>query len=136
MKSVLLGIVLLAAVTVTPCYAGGLLSIRLVESTKGGDGQNAAGLEDVVDILNRSLASANYRLVDTCTVQLPANSEATIGAYTLKCSGTQKNLVVTVLRHGKEVVKTANIPLQAGKPFILGGFREKNSVLLLVFMVK
>lgn len=136
MKPILVGIVLLSVVLSVPCLAGNELSIRLVEAVQGGDEQSGAGLEDVIGILKRSLASANYRLVDSCVIQLPASAEKTLGAYTIKCSGTQKNLTVIVLRSGREVVKTSNIPLQGTKPFILGGLPGKSSVMLLVFLVK
>jgi len=136
MRPILFGIVLLWIVLTVPCYAGNELSVRLVEAVQGADEQSSAGLEDVIGILKRSLASANYRLVDSCIIQLPASAEQTLGSYTIKCSGTQKNLAVTVLRHGKEVLKTANIPLQGTKPFILGGLPGKSGVMLLVFLVK
>ena len=138
MKTRMLVAILFALVLVVPAFAGNQLSIRLVEVNyiggSGGEEGVGVGLEDVIDILKRNLASANYRLVDSCVVALPADETRTIGEYTLKCSGTRRNLAVTVLRFGKQVLRTANVPVQPDKPFIIGGLPGKLGPMLLVFV--
>lgn len=137
MKATLIGTLLLAVFLSAPSFAGDQLSIRLVEAKFGGDDrQSGPGLEDVIDILKRSLASANYHLVDSCVVTLPADGTQTLGEYTLKYSGTRKSLSVTVLRFGKQVLRTASVPVQANKPFIIGGLPGKSGLMMLVFLAR
>lgn len=136
MKTILLGTILLAAVAAVPCLAGDQLSIRLVEARQSGgaEPQDGVGLEDVIEMLKRNLASARYRLVDSCVLSLPADETLVLGEYTLKCSGSRKDLSVTVLRFGKQVLRSASVPVQGRKPFIIGGLPGKSGLMLLVFV--
>ncbi|MEI6970129.1 MAG: hypothetical protein WCL44_01310 [bacterium] len=136
MKTTLLATILFTAMLAAPCLAQSQFSIRLVEARQSGgaDPQDGVGLEDVIDMLKRHLVSARYRFVDSCTVKLPADDTLTLGEYTVKCSGNRKNLSVTVLRFGKQVLKTASVQLKDKKPFIIGGLPGKTGLMLLVFM--
>ena len=137
MKTMLLGVLLMAVVLAVPSFAGDQLSVRLVEvKYSDADQKTDAGLEDVIGILKRNLASAHYRLADSCVVALPVNETLTLGEYTLKCSGTEKDLSVTVLRFGKQVLRTAKVPVQGRKPFIIGGLPGKTGLMMLVFLAK
>ena len=134
--NVTLATILLAVAVCTPCLADSQLSVRLVEAVPQGDQRSGEGLEDVIEILKKSLAVADYRLVDSCTITLPAGGSQTLGDYTIKCTGTRKNLAVNVFRGDREIVRSTNVPLHRDKPFILGGLPGRSGKMLLVFLVK
>ncbi len=117
-----------------PCEAGRSLSIRLVHASNKQKGNNA-GLQDVIQVL-RTLRYNHYRLVASASLGLPpGNGAASLGGYTVRCSGPQKSLKITVSRGRRQLVNTT-VSLRDGKPIILGGLPSQEGKLILVFVAR
>jgi len=117
-----------------PGLAGGNLSIRLAEATPEEKGVPPS-FSDVAAAL-RQVGFADCRLVASVAVFLPAkNWTATLGEFSVKCSGPQNNLEVSVRQGGRELLNTT-INLQTGKPFVLGSLSGRKSKMAMVFLVR
>ena len=126
---------LLCLAAATPCLAGRSLSVRLVHATNEGQG-SAAGLEDVQHALKQSLPYTTFRLLSSASVPLPANNDAaSLDSVTIRCSGSQESLTITVNQGGKQILNTT-VNLRDGKPFILGGLPAKEGKKVLVFVAR
>lgn len=116
------------------CQAGSSLSVRLVHASNKQPG-NGAGLGDVIHVL-RTLRYKNYRLVSASSLRLPANNATTsLSGYSVRCSGPQSGLKITVSRGNRQLVNTT-VSLRDGKPIILGGLPSGEGKLILVFVAR
>ena len=133
MKSIIPAAAILCICLAMPCL-GGNLSIRLAEASQDGQGV-APSLRDVADAL-KQVGFGDCRMVSSVSVLLPAvDRTVSLGEFTVKCSGPQNNLQVSVKQGGKELLNTT-INLQTNKPFVLGSLSGKKSKMALVFLAK
>lgn len=137
MKRLILSFLLLtclAAAADPGANTGAQVSVRLV-AIMPGPASDSSGVNDILDALKNTLGDKRFLLSAEDKIVLPADQQRiTLEHVTLVCSGTQKNLQISVSIKGKQVIST-NVELEDGKPFILGGTAKK-SRFALVFVVK
>lgn len=127
--------VLLVSISALSATAGGTLSVRLVKAANEG-ADNPSGLQDVIEVLKRSLPYTKYSLVAGTNLSLPADgAERRLGRYSVSCSGGQGALSINVRHGGRELLNTS-VSLRDNKPLILGGFPDAGGKLVLVFVAR
>jgi hypothetical protein len=123
-------------VLASAAHAGSELGIRLVEanSRRGGMGP---GLEDVAGLLRENLPFNTFRLVSSGALRLPARgSTADLGSgLAVTCSGSQRNLSVTVTRGRRPLLRTT-VALRDDRPWILGGFPGGDGKLIVILLAR
>jgi hypothetical protein len=124
MTRVLACLAALLALCATPVLAGGSLSIRLVEASNNGTGDDG-GMGDISGVLHGSLRFSRYALIASATVALPATGQpVALGGYAVTCSGPRSGLSIEVSSGGRRLLKTS-AALQDNAPLILGCFQSK-----------
>ncbi len=102
--------------------AADTLRIRVVRATPEAADGVAAGLQDVLPVLRRTLAFKSYQLDGEATLPLPANGGlARVGVYQVICDGTADRLTVQI-RHGNKRILRTVATVRRDQPVILGGF--------------
>ncbi|MFO7870943.1 MAG: hypothetical protein R6V03_05870 [Kiritimatiellia bacterium] len=117
--------------------AGEMLSVRLVYASDRPGGSDK-GLEDVVDLLKRTIVLKHYLLRDSSSAALPADKTLALGDYAVRCRGEAGDMRIEVFRGRKRLLKT-NVTLKRGKPLVLGGLPaagEQEGREILIFLVK
>ena len=134
MKRWLLSLVLLMGLAAT-AQAGSQVSIRLVAILPG-PSSDSVGVDDVLAVLKKNIGENRYMVSAEDKISLPADNQAvSLVDVTVVCSGTQKDLQISVRHKGKQLINT-NVSLEDGKPFILGGASGKKSKFVLVFVAR
>ena len=127
-----LAIVAMAAGT---AFAGGAVSVRLVEGHNQGSGLSG-GLADIAGTLRQNLPFQRFDLVDRRTVTLPADrTTAMARGFSIKCSGSREALAVTLKRGRARLINTT-LSLRPGKPVVLGGFTSEKGKFLVVLIAR
>lgn len=112
---------------------GGVLSIRLAHVTEDGPGRGE-GLEDVSELLSRSLVYKGHRLVAQTTVPLPVHGvQRQLGKYEVHCAGSLESLAISIRRGSSKLLNTT-VHLKPGRPLILGGFPAEDGRMVFVFV--
>ncbi len=115
--------------------AAGSLSIRLVQASNRGQGVGD-GLSDVAELLRGNMPFNTYALLATRSLALPADGAMPMGeGLTVRCSGRQGNLQVTVTRDGRAVLQTT-VELQDGIPLIVGGIPTERGKLIFILLAR
>ena len=116
-------------------FAGSTLSIRLVEAGNAGQGMGT-GLGDVSALLQNNLPYKTFRLLASRSMDLPANSAASLeSGIVARCSGGQDNMKVVLERGGKKLMQTT-VELRDGTPLIIGGISSGQGKLIVVLLAK
>lgn len=128
----LCAVALLSALPVLTAQAGGVLSVRLVEAHNRPRSQ-ANKPFGMSSLLESNLPYKQYDLLQERSMSLPASGAVTLREFSVRCSGPQNNLKVTILRNGKVVLDTT-LSLRDGKPVFLGGFPSQKGKLLIALV--
>lgn len=130
-----MGMWLALAGLAVPAWAGGSVSIRLVQAGNDGGGVGS-GLGDVAQLLQDNLKFKSFQLVSSKSIGLPAKGAAELGqGFTARCSGTAESLDVAIERGGKRVL-SSTVQLQAGTPVILGGFASGGGKMIVILSLR
>ena len=127
-----LALVLLGAGTTRAADAVAVRQVRADRESQAMDER----LSDVAALLRANMPFSRYTLVASRTVALPAAPAVTLQAgYSLSCAGPRDNLEVHV-RRGRSTVLRTTVSLGPGRPLILGGFPDGESVYLLILTLQ
>lgn len=110
--------------------AGETVLVRLVRAS------NVPGIDpavqDVKQAMSDNFAFKGFSLQDQKTFTLPADTTFTLGEYSIKCQGSQRQLKIFVGQNKKLLVNT-DVTLIDGKPLVVGGFPAQDGHNLIVF---
>ena len=134
-RRTVLTVLLLICVMASSACAADTLFIRLVRASNTDEGIDPQ-LRDVVQMLRRTLVFKSYSLIGAARHRLPTKGmESRLAEFSVRCSGTQRNLRITV-RRGRSVLLNTTVDLKDNIPLVLGGFPGKGGHQVLIFLAE
>lgn len=126
--------------SVASCFAQEEITIKLdvkLISAANGEAKQPPELKDILPILTKNLRFNVFELLDSKVFMAKNNAELSLKKQVkLKIDKVEGDkLTVIVFHKKKQVLKTVLIPAP-GKPSIIGGFPEKDKVLILSLLMQ